>query len=34
MDDEEVKEWFMIQDERWQLNYDEVMRFVKTNGKN
>lgn len=24
----------MTQDERWQTNYDEVMRFVKTNHRN
>lgn len=24
----------MTQDERWQENYDEVMRFVKTNHRN
>lgn len=24
----------MTQDERWQNNYDEVMRFVKTNHRN
>lgn len=24
----------MMQDERWQQNYEEVMRFVKTNHRN
>lgn len=24
----------MTQDERWQQNYDELMRFVKTNRRN
>lgn len=26
--------WTMTQKERWQQNYDEVMRFVKTNHRN